>query len=125
MDLYKIAVIAASLRRESFNQRLAEAVRELAPANFAFTQLEMGDLPPYNQDDDDNPSPAVIRLRREVAAADGLLFVIAEYNRSLPGVLKNAIDHASRPYGKSVWAEKPAGVTGISVAVTGTSMAQQ
>lgn len=61
----------------------------------------------------------------EVVAADGLLFVIAEYNRSLPGVLKNAIDHASRPYGKSVWAEKPAGVMGISVAVTGTSMAQQ
>ena len=125
MEQYKIAVIVGSLRRESFNRRLADAVKDLAPANFTFTQVEIGDLPLYNQDDDDNPSPTVVRLKREIAAADGLLFVTAEYNRSLPGVLKNAIDHASRPYGKSVWAGKPAGVMGVSVAVTGTSMAQQ
>ena len=87
--------------------------------------MQIGDLPLYNQDDDANPAESVKRLKAEIAAAQGLLFVTAEYNRSIPGVLKNAIDHASRPYGQSAWAGKPAGALGASVGATGTSMAQQ
>ena len=98
---------------------------KLAPSDFAFKQVQIGDLPLYNQDDDANPADTVKRLKAEIAAAQGLLFVTAEYNRSIPGVLKNAIDHASRPYGQNAWAGKPAGVLGTSVGATGTSMAQQ
>lgn len=121
----KIAIIIGSLRRESFNGKLARALTKLAPSDFTFTIVEIGDLPLYNQDDDDNQAPAVKRLKSEIAAADGLVFVTPEYNRSIPGVLKNAIDHASRPYGQSVWAGKPAGVIGISVGAIGTALAQQ
>ena len=87
--------------------------------------MQIGDLPLYNQDDDASPAPSVVRLKGQVAAAQGVLFVTPEYNRSIPGVLKNAIDHGSRPYGHSVWAGKPAGVAGISPGAPGTSMAQQ
>jgi chromate reductase, NAD(P)H dehydrogenase (quinone) len=125
MTQYRIAVIVGSLRRDSFNRKLANAIVKLAPKEFSFTQSEIGDLPLYNQDDDANPADSVKRLKREIVAAHGLLFVTAEYNRSIPGVLKNAIDHASRPYGKSVWAGKPAGILGASVGAIGTSMAQQ
>lgn len=121
----KIAIIVGSLRRESFNGKLARALTKLAPSDFTFTIVEIGDLPLYNQDDDDNQAPAVKRLKSEIAAADGLVFVTPEYNRSIPGVLKNAIDHASRPYGQSAWAGKPAGVIGISVGAIGTALAQQ
>lgn len=121
----KIAIIIGSLRRESFNGKLARALTKLAPSDFTFTIVEVGDLPLYNQDDDDNQAPAVKRLKSEIAAADGLVFVTPEYNRSIPGVLKNAIDHASRPYGQSAWAGKPAGVIGISVGAIGTALAQQ
>jgi chromate reductase, NAD(P)H dehydrogenase (quinone) len=125
MKQYQIAVVVGSLREESFNRKLASAVAKLAPADFSFRQVRIGDLPLYNQDDDASPSDAVKRLKREIADSQGLLFVTAEYNRSIPGVLKNAIDHASRPYGQSAWAGKPAGVIGVSVGSTGTSMAQQ
>jgi NAD(P)H-dependent FMN reductase len=83
--------------------------------------LEIGDLPLYNQDDDANQSESVKRLKAGITAAKGLLFVTPEYNRSIPGVLKNAIDHASRPYGQSAWAGKPAGVLGVSVGANGTA----
>ena len=125
MSTTQIAVIVGSLRRESLNRQLANAIVKLAPANFSFKQLEIGDLPLYDQDDDANQSDAVKRLKADIAASQGLLFVTPEYNRSIPGVLKNAIDHASRPYGQSAWAGKPAGVIGISVGPLGTSMAQQ
>jgi chromate reductase, NAD(P)H dehydrogenase (quinone) len=125
MSHHHIAVFIGSLRKDSFNRKLATALTRLAPAEFSFKQIEIGDLPLYNQDDDANPSAAVKRLKAEITAAKGLLFVTAEYNRSIPGVLKNAIDHASRPYGKSVWAGKPAGVIGVSVGAIGTAMAQQ
>ena len=125
MSQYQIAVVVGSLRRESFNRRLASAVVKLAPSDFSFKQLEIGDLPLYNQDDDSNPTPSVRRLKSEITAAAGVLFVTAEYNRSIPGVLKNAIDHASRPYGQSAWAGKPAGVLGVSVGAVGTAIAQQ
>ncbi len=125
MDQYKIAVVVGSLRRDSFNRKLASAMARLGPLDFSFKQVQIGDLPLYNQDDDANPAESVKRLKAEIKAAQGLLFVTAEYNRSVPGVLKNAIDHVSRPYGQSAWTDKPAGVLGASVGAIGTSMAQQ
>jgi chromate reductase len=125
MSDYKIAVIVGSLRKDSYNRQLADAIARLAPAGFTFTHVEIGDLPLYNQDDDGNQAPAVTRLKTEIAAADGLIFFTPEYNRSIPGVLKNAIDHGSRPYGQSVWGGKPAGVIGVSVGAAGTALAQQ
>ena len=125
MSTYPIAVIVGSLRRDSFNRQLADAIAKLAPPEFSFTQVNIGDLPLYNQDSDANPPPSVVRFKGEIAAARGLLFVTPEYNRSLPGVLKNAIDQGSRPYGQSVWAGKPAGVLGVSVGAIGTALAQQ
>jgi chromate reductase len=122
---YQIAVVVGSLRQDSFNRKLADATAKLAPAEFSFTQVKIGDLPLYNQDDDANQAGAVKRLKAEIAAAHGLLFVTPEYNRSIPGVLKNAIDHASRPYGQSAWAGKPAGMLGVSVGAIGTALAQQ
>jgi chromate reductase len=120
-----IAVIVGSLRRDSFNAKLARAIEKLAPADFTFKHAQIGDLPLYNQDDDANQAPQVRRLKSEIAAAQGLLFVTPEYNRSVPGVLKNAIDHASRPYGQSAFAGKPAGVIGVSAGAIGTAVAQQ
>jgi chromate reductase, NAD(P)H dehydrogenase (quinone) len=125
MQTYQIAVVVGSLRRDSFNRRLATALAGLAPAEFIFEQVRIDDLPPYNQDDDAKPSAPVQRLRVAIGAAQGLLFVTPEYNRSIPGVLKNAIDHASRPYGQNAWAGKPAGVLGVSVGAIGTALAQQ
>jgi chromate reductase, NAD(P)H dehydrogenase (quinone) len=125
MSQYKIAVVVGSLRKDSFNRKLASAIVKLAPSEFSFKQVQIGDLPLYNQDDDANQAESVKRLKNEIKAAQGLLFVTAEYNRSIPGVLKNAIDHASRPYGQNVWEGKPAGVLGASIGVIGTAMAQQ
>ena len=125
MSNFRIALVVGSLRRDSFNRHLADALVELAPAEFSFHPLRIDDLPLYNQDDDTAPADPVKRLKRDVSAADGLLFVTPEYNRSIPGVLKNAIDHASRPYGQNAWAGKPAGVIGASVGAPGTAMAQQ
>ena len=125
MSQYNIAVIVGSLRKDSFNRKLATALARLAPADFRFTQVRLDDLPLYNQDDDGQQAASVLRLKGEIKAAQGLLFVTPEYNRSIPGVLKNAIDHASRPYGQSAWAGKPAGVLGVSVGAIGTAMAQQ
>lgn len=125
MNQYEIGVIVGSLRKESINVNLANALIKLAPKEFSFKNILIGDLPLYNQDDDQNPAPAVKRLKSEITACDGLLFVTPEYNRSMPGVLKNAIDHASRPYGQSAWSGKPAGVIGASVGAMGTALAQQ
>ena len=125
MSQTKIAVVIGSLRKDSFNRKLALAIANLAPADFTFEHVRIDDLPLYNQDDDGNQAPAVKRLKTEIAAADGLLFITPEYNRSIPGVLKNALDNASRPYGQSAWAGKPAGVVGISVGAVGTAVAQQ
>ena len=125
MKQYQIAVVVGSLRKDSFNRKLANAIVKLAPPDFSFRQVQIGDLPLYNQDDDASPAESVKRLKREITVSQGLLFVTAEYNRSIPGVLKNAIDHASRPDGQSAWAGKPAGVLGVSVGAIGTSLAQQ
>ena len=125
MNQYQIAVIVGSLRKDSFNRQLANALVKLAPSNFSFKNVQIGDLPLYNQDDDANQAESVKRMKSELNSSQGILFVTPEYNRSIPGVLKNAIDHASRPYGQSAWKGKPAGVLGVSPGATGSSMAQQ
>lgn len=125
MSNVQIAVIVGSLRKDSFNRQLATALARLASKDVQFAQLRIDDLPLYNQDDDAQQAASVVRLKSEIKAAHGVLFVTPEYNRSIPGVLKNAIDHASRPYGQSAWAGKPAGVIGASVGAIGTAMAQQ
>ncbi|TAL84089.1 MAG: NADPH-dependent oxidoreductase [Candidimonas sp.] len=125
MSQIQIAVVVGSLRKDSLNRKLANALAKLAPSDFSFKQVQISDLPLYNQDDDANQAVPVKRLKAEIAASQGLIFVTPEYNRSMPGVLKNAIDHASRPYGQNAWAGKPAGVLGISVGAIGTALAQQ
>lgn len=125
MSQYQVAIIVGSLRKDSFNRQLADAIVKLAPPEFSFKQIEIGDLPLYNQDDDGAQAPQVLRLKTEVADAQALLFITPEYNRSIPGVLKNAIDHGSRPYGQSVWGGKPGAVLGVSVGAIGTALAQQ
>ena len=125
MSQYQIAVVVGSLRKDSYNRALAGALSKLAPPEFTFRQVEIGDLPLYNQDDDGSPAASVTRLKTAISEASGVLFVTPEYNRSIPGVLKNAIDHASRPYGQSAWAGKPAGVIGVSIGAIGTALAQQ
>ena len=124
MTQYDIAVVVGSLRRDSFNRKLATGLARLAPADFRLKEVQIGDLPLYNQDDDANQAPAVKRLKSEIAGAKGLLFITPEYNRSVPGVLKNALDHASRPYGQSAWAGKPAGIIGASIGAISTAVAQ-
>jgi len=125
MAQIQIAVLVGSLRRDSYNRKLANALVKLAPAEAAFKQLRIDDLPLYNQDDDSNQAEPVRRLKAEIKASHGVLFVTPEYNRSVPGVLKNAIDHASRPYGQSAFDGKPAGVLGCSIGAIGTAVAQQ
>ena len=101
MSQIHIAVIVGSLRQESFNRKLANAMIEMAPEDAKFTQIQIGDLPLYNEDEDADQADSVKRLKSEILAAHGIIFVTPEYNRSISGVLKNAIDHASRPYGQS------------------------
>lgn len=121
----QVAVVIGSLRRDSFNRRLAQAMQTLAPPAMSFKAVAIADLPPYNQDEEMNPHPAVDRLKADIQGSQGVVFVTPEYNRSIPGVLKNAIDHGSRPYGQSVWAGKPAGILGASIGAVGTAVAQQ
>jgi hypothetical protein len=102
-----IAVFVGSLRKESLNRKLAKALAELAPSSLKLEIVEIGQLPLYNQDFDEDPSSVYVEFRARVRAADGVLFVTPEYNRSVPGALKNALDVASRPYGQSAWNGKP------------------
>jgi chromate reductase len=114
-----VAVLVGSLRKESFNRRMANALIKLAPPELKLAILEIRDLPFYNQDDDANPPPVVRDFKEAIAKVDAVLFVTPEYNRSVPGVLKNAIDVASRPYGKSAWKGKPAAVVSVSSGAIG------
>ncbi|MEQ4575370.1 MAG: NAD(P)H-dependent oxidoreductase [Gammaproteobacteria bacterium] len=125
MSKPRIAVLVGSLREESYNRRLAAAIEKLAGDRAAFEHVEIGDLPLYNQDHDGDYPAQGKRLKQQVRAADAVLFVTPEYNRSIPGVLKNAIDLGSRPYGDSAFAGKPAALLGISIGAIGTSLAQQ
>lgn len=110
----KIAVIVGSLRKESFNRKVAKTLMLLAPPQLDMTIVEIGQLPMYNQDDDDAPPATYTEFRDKIKTFDGVLFVTPEYNRSVPGCLKNAIDVGSRPYGQSAWNGKPAGVVSVS-----------
>ena len=125
MSQIHIAVIVGSQRKDSFNRQLAQAVIKMAPAGVQFTPVPIGDLPLYNQDADGNEVAAVKQFRDALRGVDAVLFVTPEYNRSIPGVLKNALDQGSRPYGQSVWDGKPAAVMGMSPGAAGTAMAQQ
>lgn len=126
MSQINVAVVVGSIRKDSFNRQFAQAFVKLAPADFKFSFVRIDDLPLYDQDADAAPAvPSVARLRDEIKGADAVLFVTPEYNRSIPGVLKNAIDQGSRPWGKSVWAGKPTAVMGVSVSPIGASMSQQ
>ena len=109
-----VAVIVGSLRKESFNRKMAGALAAMAPAPLKLEIVEIRQLPLYNQDDDANPPPASAAFKQRVQKADAVLFVTPEYNRGIPGVLKNAIDIASRPYGKSAWNGKPGAVISVS-----------
>lgn len=120
----QIGYVIGSLRKESHNRKLANALIRLGPPDFNFKELRIGDLPLYDQDDDRSQAPEVQRLKSELRGVDAVMFVTPEYNRSIPGVLKNAIDHASRPYGQSAWAGKPAGVVGASTGAISTAVAQ-
>ncbi|HEV7691553.1 MAG TPA: NAD(P)H-dependent oxidoreductase [Hyphomonadaceae bacterium] len=112
----KIAVVVGSLRNESNSARLARAIAAEAPKNLTFEVVEIGDLPFYNQDLETAAAPAAwTRFRSQINSADAVLFVTPEFNRSVPGALKNAIDVGSRPYGASAWAGKPAAVVSSSV----------
>ncbi len=114
-----VAVVVGSLRKASFNRSVALAVKELAAPRLNLNIVEIGDLPLYNPDLDDAAPAPWTRFRGDVAAADAVLFVTPEYNRSIPGALKNAIDVGSRPYGKSVWQGKPAAVISVSPGLLG------
>jgi chromate reductase len=109
-----VAVLVGSLRAGSLNRMTANMLAKLAPESLRLGIVEIGDLPLYNQDLDDNPPQPWVAFRARVSEADALLFVTPEYNRSVPGVLKNAIDVGSRPYGASVWDGKPGGVVTVS-----------
>jgi chromate reductase len=111
---YKIAILVGSLREGSLNRKVARSICAIRGDNLDCSMIEIGDLPLYNQDLDPNPPEPWVRFRQQVGAADGVLFVTPEYNRSVPGVLKNAIDVGSRPYGQSVFDKKPAAIVTAS-----------
>ncbi len=115
----RIAVIVGSLRKESLNRKMAKAMMKLAPDSLDLEIIEIGGLPLYNQDLEDNPPAVWTEFRERLRKFDGVLFVTPEYNRSIPGALKNAIDVGSRPYGKNMWAGKPGAVVSVSPGAIG------
>jgi chromate reductase len=116
---YKIAIIVGSLRAGSINRKVARSICALRGDNLDCSMIEIGDLPLYNQDHDVNPPEQYVRFRRQMAEADGVLFCSPEYNRGIPGALKNAIDVGSRPYGQSVFDKKPAAIVTASPGAIG------
>lgn len=119
MAQYKIAVLVGSLRKESFNRKMALSLMKLAPSTLKMELVEIGDLLIYNEDLDADPPASWRDFRNKMRSFDGVLFVTPEYNRSIPGVLKNAIDVGSRPYGQSIWDGKPGAVMSVSVSAMG------
>lgn len=122
--MHSVAVIVGSLRKDSMNKKLARALERLGSDLFTFTTVDISGVPPFNQDDEDQLPEAVKKMKEIVAGADAVLFVTPEYNRSIPGVLKNVLDWGSRPYGQNVWAGKPAAMAGNSPGNVGTAVAQ-
>lgn len=120
-----VAVLVGSLRKHSFNKQLARALEEIAGDRAEFHHIRIDDLPLYNQDFDGDYPAVCKRLKDEIKACDAVLFVTAEYNRSVPGVLKNAIDIASRPWGTNSFAGKPGALIGTSMGAMSTALAQQ
>jgi chromate reductase, NAD(P)H dehydrogenase (quinone) len=125
MASFKLAVIVGSNRRESINRKLAQALARLGADRFAASFPQLDDLPLYNQDHEAELPKAVVRFKSEIAAADAVLFVTPEHSRSIPAVLKNAIDWGARPWGKNSWTGKVAAVTGTSPGAISTALAQQ
>jgi chromate reductase len=115
---HTVAVIVGSLRRDSVSRKVARALEKLTP-NLKFTEFEIGQLQHFNQDLEATPTPEWVKFREQVKACDAVLFVTPEYNRSMPGVMKNAIDVGSRPYGSSVWSGKPGAVISVSPGAVG------
>ena len=120
----KILGIPGSLRRESYNRATLRAATQLAPDGATIEVFELDGIPGFNQDDEQNPPAKVVELKQRIRESDAILFVTPEYNYSVPGVLKNAIDWASRPYGDSAWNGKPVAIMGASVGTLGTARAQ-
>jgi chromate reductase len=125
MARFKIALVVGSNRRESINRKLAQALAKLGGDKLDFKFAQIDDLPLYNQDDENNLTPSVARFKSELAAADGILIVTPEHSRSIPAVLKNAIDWGARPWGKNSWTGKVVAVTGTSQGAISTALAQQ
>ncbi|MDD4742949.1 MAG: NAD(P)H-dependent oxidoreductase [Bacteroidales bacterium] len=115
MKKYKIAVIVGSLRKESFNLKTAKTLIALAPESLSLEIINIANLPMFNEDLEATPPKEWVAFKEQISAADGLLFLTPEYNRSVPGVLKNAIDVGSRPYGKNSWNGKPAAIVSVSI----------
>lgn len=124
METIKILGIAGSLRKDSYNKWALKAAQLLAPEGVKVETFDIGKIPLFNQDEERNPSPALVEFKKAIRAADAILFVTPEYNYSVPGVLKNAIDAASRPYGESAWSGKPVAIMGASIGNLGTARAQ-
>lgn len=120
----RILGIAGSLRRDSYNRAALRAATTLVPEGAVLETFELDDIPIFNQDEDQQPPASVVELKRRIREADAILFVTPEYNYSVPGVLKNAIDWASRPYGDSAWNGKPTAIMGASIGALGTARAQ-
>lgn len=117
---YKISILIGSLRKDSYNRKIAEAMIKMAPNTLSLDIVEIGDLPLYNEDlDNATPPESYTNLREKIRATDGVLIISPEYNRSIPAVLKNALDVGSRPYGKNVWNEKPTAVLTSSIGAIG------
>ena len=122
--MHKVAVIVGSIRKDSINRKLAEALAKIAEGKLAFDMVRIDDLPLFNQDDETSPTPAVTRIKTQIAAADGVLFVTPEHNRSIPSAMKNAIDWATRPHGTSAFRGKPGAIIGTSRGGISTAIAQ-
>lgn len=122
--MFKVAVIVGSTRPTSSNLKLAKALEKLAAGKLAFSYLRIDNLPFYDDALWDNPPEVVVQLKRDIAAADAVLIITPEFNRSIPGVLKNALDWPSRPYGEGVWSHKPAAIAGATGGASGTAAAQ-
>lgn len=125
MKHYKVGYLIGSLARQSINRKLSTALIKLAPPNLDFTEITFADLPLYSYDYDADYPPVARAFKDAIKAVDALLFVTPEYNRSIPGGLKNAIDWASRPYGTNSFTNKPSAVIGASPGAIGTAVAQQ